>query len=140
MVAACAAVATGCAGAVPNQGDPSAPVLVKGSILDAAGKPVGNVTLQLEVFDLTAAPVGQRVPLAYHAMFGNQLDGTFAIHLTPTPELTAFSQQNGGFVNFHLMAIYPGDQLLIPSGFPREIAGNAWAGEVPTLELKPQGP
>jgi hypothetical protein len=123
-----------------GQGDPAAPVLITGKVLDAAGIPVGGATLQLVVNDYGAAQnVGDRVPQVFQASFTANADGTFAIHLAPTPELVAFGAKEGGYVNFNLIAIGPNSTLIMPWSFPRQLAGGggAWADAAPTVELRP---
>ena len=138
--AAAALVVAACIVPPPGtQGDPAAPILVRGTVHDTDGTPVAGAGLQLSVLDHANADVGERVPTVYIEHFAAGLDGTFAIHLAPTPVLTAFAAKNGGWVNFDLIALRPDTSLITPWGFPREIAGNGWAGEVPTVVLAPLG-
>ena len=130
--------AAGC-GLIPmGQGDPSAPVVVSGRVFDADAKPVGGATIQLVVNDYGAAVnVGDTVPTVYQQSFSAGPDGTFSLHLAPTPELLAFAAKEGGFVNFDLNASI--GTTAARWGFPRELSGGAWMGDVPFVELRPIG-
>ena len=131
---------TGCGGGLPGaQGDAAAPVLVSGRVVDAAGAPVGGAPIQLVVNDYGAnIPVGGVVPNVFQASFTANVDGSFAIHLAPTPELLAFAQEEGGFVNFNLYSARPGQAPAVWA-FPRELIGGTWAGDIPAVELHPIG-
>lgn len=131
-VAACGALSGG-------QGDPSAPVLITGRVLDARGIPVGGATLQLEVFDDTNAQVGVRIATVFEASYTAAIDGTFSIHLAPPPELVAFSTKNNGYVNFQVIAIAPDRSLISPFAFPRQLQAGVWADEIPVVELRSLG-
>jgi hypothetical protein len=127
-----------CAGTIGGQGDPAAPVLIAGKVLDAGGNPIGGATLQVVVNDYGAAPnVGDRVPQVFQASFTANVDGTFSIHLAPTPELIAFASKEGGFVNFNLYAVGPNSALITPWAFPRQLENGTWADAVPSVELRP---
>ena len=127
----------GCGLLSAGQGNPAEPVLVTGRVLDAVGRPVGDATLQLQVSDYASADVGEAVPTVFHQTFSTKADGTFALHLAPTPARLAFGEREGGFVNFDLIALIGGSAA--PWGFPRELAGGAWAGDAPFVELRPIG-
>lgn len=132
-----ASAVMGCGFLSGGQGNPADPVLVTGRVLDADGRPVGGAHLELQVNDYAAADVGEAVPLVFHQSFSANVDGTFALHLAPTPALLEFGAKEGGFVNFDLIALV--GTTAAPWGFPRELASGTWAGEPPFVELRPIG-
>jgi hypothetical protein len=127
----------GCGFLSGGQGNPADPVLVTGRVLDADGRPVGGAQLQLQVNDFGAADVGEAVPVVFHQSFSANADGTFALHLAPTPALLELGAKEGGFVNFDLTALV--GTTAAPWGFPRELSSGTWAGEPPFVELWPIG-
>jgi hypothetical protein len=136
--AAVVGLAASACGFLPgSQGNPSEPVLVTGRVLDVDGRPVGGAQLELQVGDYAAADVGEAVPVVFHRSFSTNTDGTFALHLAPTPELLAFAEKEGGFVNFDLIALF--GTTAAPWAFPRELVAGAWAGQPPFVELRPIG-
>ena len=130
-------MAAGCGLLTAGEGNPADPVLVTGRVLDADGRPVGGARLELQVSDYASADVGETVQTLFHQTFSARADGTFAIHLAPTPALLAFGEREGGFVNFDLTAII--GSSVAPWGFPRALQGGAWADEPPFVELRPIG-
>ena len=127
----------GCGLIGDRQGNPAEPVLVAGRVLDAEGRPVANAAIQLSVSDYSGVNEGDAVPTIFHRSFSTGPDGTFAIHLAPTPELLAFAAEEGGFVNFDVVALIGTTPALW--GFPRELVGATWAGDPPLVELSPRG-
>jgi hypothetical protein len=136
---ALALVLGGCAAVPSSQGDPEAPVLVSGRTVDGSGAPIGGARLELQVFDDADVDVGEVVPVVFHQSFTAGADGTFVLHLGPTPELRAFGAQNGGFVNFQLVALAPERGLTFPFAFPRELGPTGWADAPPTVTISPNG-
>jgi hypothetical protein len=128
----------GCSFLPGNQGDPSAPVLVTGQVLDVNGQPAAGAQIQLSVFDDQKAVVGQRVPTAYEGSFTAGGDGSFVLHLAPTPELIAVGGRNGGFVNFQLIGNLGSPQISF-WGFSRELRAPGWADDPPRVVLRPAG-
>jgi hypothetical protein len=135
---AIALAAIGC-GLIPTgQGNPAEPILVTGRVIDADGRPVGGASLELDVRDYAAAVnVGDTVPTVFHRSFSANADGTFALHLAPTPELLAFAAKEGGFVNFNLIALWDGTAA--PWAFTRHLDRQRWADDPPLVELRPIG-
>jgi hypothetical protein len=133
------AMLAGCSLVPGNQGDPSAPVLVTGRILDAAGAPVGNAFLELQVFDDANVEIGQTVPIVFHQSFTANADGTFTLHLAPTAELRAFGTKNGGFVNFQLFGAAPNHAPIFPFAFSRDLGPAGWADAAPIVTISPNG-
>ena len=138
-IAACGVVACGSAPIPGTQGDPGAPIVVRGTVAGADGAPFAGAGLQLSVLDHANAQLNQPVPTVYQEQFAAGIDGTFAIHLAPSPALTAFAAKNGGWVNFNLLAFSPDSSLIFPTVFPRELAGPAWAGSPPVAHITPDG-
>ena len=138
LTMAAGAFLTGCGLLPGGQGDPSAPVLITGRVLDADGRPVGNVAIEVDVRDCAAAiNVGDVVPTVFHQSFTGGPDGSFTLHLAPTPALLAFAAKEGGFFNFSLIAHW--GTVAAPWGFTRDLDGQTWAGDPPLIELRPIG-
>ena len=133
-----AAVVVGCGFLPAGQGNPAEPVLVTGRVVDASGRPVAGARLELNVNDYGAAiDVGDVVAVVFQQSFSANADGTFKLHLAPTPALLAFGAKEGGFVNFNLYAL--SGTTIAPWGFTRHLDGQAWAGEPEFFELRPLG-
>jgi hypothetical protein len=127
----------GC-GVIPlGQGNPAEPILVSGRVLDSQGRAVGGARIDVQVNDYGAAiNVGDGVPIVYVQSFKANPDGTFEIHLAPTPALVAFADRQGGAVTFNLYA-YVGSSVA-PSAFTRFVKGDAWVDEpVLSIDLRP---
>ncbi|HXI44740.1 MAG TPA: hypothetical protein VNH13_00385 [Candidatus Acidoferrales bacterium] len=139
------AAALGCEGTPvatldPNaQGDPSAPLLIRGQIVDAAGRPIAGAQLGLSVSDFAHSQVGQPVKVLFNRTFIAAADGTFALHVAADATLAAIANTNGGYVNFDLLALTPDGRVVRPFAFPRQVAGAGWAGDVPTVVINPNG-
>jgi hypothetical protein len=121
-----------------SQGDPGAPVLVTGRVLDANGQPAAGAQMLLTVFDPSNIVVGPRIGTAYSGSFTANGDGSFVLHLAPTAELLAVGAQNGGFVNFQLTGNLGSPQISL-WGFSRELKSEGWADDPPTVVLRPAG-
>ena len=132
-------VVAACAGVAGSQGDPAAPVLVTGRVVDASGNPVSGARLQLSILDYEHSELNQPVPVVFSETYSANLDGTFALHLAPTPAIAAKGETNGGFVNFDLVVLASDTSFITAWGFPRELSGPGWAGEIPTVVLAPLG-
>ncbi len=132
------AILAGCSGYLTEEGDPSAPILVRGRVVDASGGGMSGAGIHLTAFENPggAAP-GVAVPAVYDGEFRAGLDGTFTIRLAPTPALTELAKNNGGFVNFTLVAFRGG--AASPFAFPRELVDGTWAGAVPSFVFGPNG-
>lgn len=129
----------------PPQGDPVAPVLVRGVVLDAAGQPVGRALVQLQVSDRSSegdAVEGGEAPSAGNAAgrrfqrdYRAHGDGRFEIRLWPGDVFRETGGQPAAHVNFQLRA----SSDAVPSGrhsFRREVGGSRWAGDVPDVTLR----
>jgi hypothetical protein len=126
----------GCSMYLSNEGDPAAPILVQGRIVDASGGGMSGAGVTLQVSDVDGVEDGESVPVVYQGQFSAGLDGAFTIRLAPTPELVALAARNGGFVNFSLV-VFAGEAA--PFGFPRELRDGTWAGGIPTFVFGPDG-
>ena len=137
--AAIALLLAGCIGA-PPQGDPGAPVLIRGQVLDATGGPLGGAVLSLTVKDFANVEVGDAVAVLFNADFVAGGDGRFEIHLAIDPGLSEVAASNGGFVNFDLTVLLPDRSgMVFPFSFPRDVVDGAWAGAVPGVTISPNG-
>ena len=126
-------------GSASGQGDPAAPLLVRGKVVDAAGVPIGGARLQVEVRDMERSQVGQPIPLVFQATYTANADGTFAIHLPPTSAIAAKAATNGGYVTFHVTVISPDQAVAFPFGFERRVGASGWLDEAPELRAGPTG-
>ena len=133
LLATAALVTAGCTAYLVEEGDPSAPVLVRGRVVDASGGGMSGARIVVRVAD-PAVPAGDAAPL-YEGTFSAGLDGTFLARVAPTPALTAHAAARGGVVNVTL-AVYAGAE---PFAFQRELRDGTWAGEVPAFLFGPDG-
>ncbi len=118
-----------------TQGDPAAPVLVNGTVVDAEGGRVAGATILVEILDDANAPVG-RESVVWRSTYTANLDGTFSIHFAPSSELEAFSMEKySGFVNFHITAIAPDSSRSQPLRVTRELKAGGWADNVVDIGL-----
>jgi hypothetical protein len=137
VLVALASLIAGCLGANPSQGDPSAPVLVRGVVLDAAGQPVGGAPLTLSVSDWTAElQPGDSVPVLFSRQYTARPDGGFEIRLWPGDVLREAGGGPVEFINFDLAGMARPNQVGLWA-FPREVRGAYWTGEVPEVTLRP---
>jgi hypothetical protein len=127
---------TGCSAYLSEEGDPRAPVLVQGRVVDASGGGMSGAEILVQVPDHARGQVGDTVPLVYEGRFRAGLDGAFVVRLAPTPALTAFAGGDGGSVSFSL---YVFAEPVEPFSFSRELRAGAWVGEVPTFVFGPDG-
>jgi hypothetical protein len=135
-----AALAIAACGGLPGaQGDPSAPVLVRGRVVDANGSAVAGAAIQLEVFDEAHAQVGQAIPDVFRQTYTSGLDGTFEIHLLPPADLAAFAKANSDYVNFSAIALTADGAFIGPFGFSRQIVLGSWAGAPQSFVVGPKG-
>jgi hypothetical protein len=134
------AALAGCLPGALNQGNPAEPVLISGRVEAADGRPVGNAQLLVNVFgDSRNAAPGTYVGNVFEQTFAAGPDGTFTLHLAPTPGLRAAGLANGGFVNFQVTAIWGSPETIGLFAFPRELGGQGWADAAPTIVLRPIG-
>jgi hypothetical protein len=126
----------GCSAYLSEEGDPTAPVLVQGRVVDASGGGMSGAQVRVQVRDDAQAQVGQTVPVVYEGTFRAGLDGSFVVRLAPTPAMTALAGGDGGSVNFSLYVF--ADELR-PFIFPRELRNGTWAGAVPEFVFGPDG-
>jgi hypothetical protein len=134
-------LATALAGCVlpGSQGDPSAPILITGRVQAADGTPVSGAALELWVTDFTG-PIVQagEQPTIFRHTYASGADGTFALHLAPTPDLLALAGRSRGSLSFNLLASWGSTPRTIAfSTFARDVGGNAWAGDIPAVVLEP---
>lgn len=128
--------ATGCNAYLVNEGDPAAPILVQGRVVDSSGGGMSGARVEVWVGDYRDVQVGESVPIVYEGSFSAGLDGTFVVRLTPTPAMIELAGGDDGFVNFNLVVFA---NAPAPFAFQRELRGGTWAGEVPELIFGPDG-
>ena len=128
-------VASGCNAYLVDEGDPSAPILVQGRVVDASGGGMSGARILVRMTDDRNRPAGEAAPIVYEGTFSAGLDGTFVARVAPTPALTALAGANGGVVNVTL-AVFAG---AAPFAFPRELRDGTWGGSVPAFVFGPEG-
>jgi hypothetical protein len=122
-----ALMALACSALPGSQGDPSAPILLTGSVSDMDNKPVAGATIVVEFLDDANAPVGHE-PVVLRTTYQAGLDGRYTIHFAPTPELVAMSvQKYFGFLNFQVTAIAPDGSRSLPLRMTRSVGNGTWA-------------
>ncbi len=137
LVVGVSIVLAGCLGR-EVQGDPIAPVLVRGVVVDPSGQPAGGAALELSVSDWTAdLEPGDVVPVLFARQYRAHADGTFEIRLWPGDVLSEAGVSQAPFINFDLTALIPASRSGARWSSPREISGARWAGEVPDVTLRP---
>lgn len=130
-----ALIATGCNSYLVNEGDPNAPILVQGRVVDASGGGMSGARIEVQVADDRGAQVGDAVRIVYEGQFSAGLDGTFVVRLAPSPELAAHAVEAGGVVSVTLLVFADAD----PFTFPRELRDGIWLGDVPSFVFGPDG-
>ncbi|HJP89355.1 MAG TPA: hypothetical protein VJ850_10005 [Candidatus Limnocylindrales bacterium] len=128
-------VVAGCAGYPGNQGDAIDPVLVKGLVLNKLGVPYAGATLELHVVDPRPEATGGS-PIRFLRRFTSNFDGTFALHVSPTPELVALAAANGGSLSFRLVAVFPDEPKGASGTFNRGLEAGLWGAFIPDLLLR----
>lgn len=125
--------ATGCNSYLVNEGDPSAPILVQGRVVDASGGGMSGARILVSVEHSVRAGVTKTV--GYEATFNAGLDGTFVVRLAPDPALIEQLGPSGGVVKVTLVVFADA----APFAFSRELRDGTWAGPVPEFVFGPDG-
>ena len=137
LLVALATLATGgCTSYLVDEGDPAAPILVQGRVVDASGGGMSGATVELQADAEMDTDAGEATALMELGSFRAGLDGFFVVRLAPSAELTARADKNGGAVLFTLVA-FEGPTFAFP--FSRELRNGTWVGEIPTVEFTPNG-
>lgn len=134
LVLAALVAVSGCNSYLVDEGDPNAPVLVQGRVVDASGGGMSGARILVRVVG-SAAEIGEAVPLVYEGTFSAGLDGTFVVRLAPTPALIAHASATAGVVNVTLDVFADA----APFAFERELRNGTWAGAVPAFVFWPGG-
>jgi hypothetical protein len=124
-------IATGCNSYLVDEGDPNAPVLVQGRVVDASGGGMSGARIQVSI-EYSVSPAET---IGYEATFRAGLDGTFVVRLAPDPELIEHVGPSGGVVSFKLVVFADA----APFTFQRELRNGTWAGAVPEFVFGPDG-
>ncbi len=127
-----ALVVTGCNGYLVDEGDPGAPVLVQGRVVDASGGGMSGASIVVQVEHDVDNGV---TTLGSEARFRAGLDGTFVVRLAPFPEQIEKVGPSGGVVNVTLVVFADA----APFTFPRELRNGTWVGAVPEFIFGPEG-
>lgn len=112
-------------------GDPLAPTVIEGIVLDLDRRPVPGASVSIAVEE--AAPE----LLAVTVTTGP--DGRFAIPVAPTPDLRAVAAERGGEVAFSLSAVLPDGTFSGGWSFSRAPTGSGWGGPTPRVMLSREG-
>ena len=135
-----ALLTAGCAGWPGNQGDPGAPIVVRGTVFNKFGVPYAGANLLLQAVDDQHVPAVQNASLVLSARFTSSFDGTFELHLAPSATLSRLAADHDGSVHFKLVASYPGEAGIPAVEFSRAVTGSGWAGTAPVFELRAPPP
>ena len=128
-----ALVTTGCNAYLAEEGDPSAPVLVQGRVVDASGGGMSGARILVSVEHSVRAGVLETVGM--EATFSAGLDGTFVVRFSPAPEMIENVGPSGGVVKVTLVVFADA----APFTFQRELRNGTWAGPVPEFVFGPDG-
>lgn len=147
LIVAVAITFVGCgfAKAPGTQGDPAAPVIVRGTVRDDSGAPIARAGLRLTVLDYANPGRDPREPVIFSGQFVADVDGTFVIHLGVTHGLESFAETYGPWVPFDLIVSTPESIVLAPGSliastqFTRQLEGGAWVDAAPVLRVTPSG-
>jgi hypothetical protein len=127
--------ATGCNAYLANEGDPAAPILVQGRVVDSSGGGMSGARIQVHVAEPNDMVGGVTVTNGYEATFSAGLDGTFVVRLAPSPALIAKAGASGTMVTVTL-TVFANET---PFAFRRELRNGTWAGAVPAFVFGPEG-
>ena len=128
-----AALTAGCNAYLVDEGDPGAPILVQGRVVDSSGGGMSGARILVQVEHSVRAGVTET--LGYEGTFSAGLDGTFVVRLAPTPDLIEHVGPSGGVVKV-TVAVFAD---AAPFVFQRQLRNGTWAGEVPTFIFGPEG-
>ena len=128
-------LATGCNSYLVDEGDPSAPILVQGRVVDSSGGGMSGARILVQVSDERRADAGVTQTIGYEATFSAGLDGTFVVRLAPDPALIERVGPSGGVVKVTLVVFADA----APFAFSRELRNGTWAGAVPVFVFGPDG-
>ena len=125
-----AAITVGC-------GVTSEPAVVEGTLVDALGQPVPNVTVVLDAFDNRGKAPGEGFePFEVETTTGP--DGQFAFRFAPSDRLRRLAGANAPAVNFAITALIAAKAHWSWS-FSREMGATGWRHETTPVRLVPTG-
>jgi hypothetical protein len=128
----------GCLGANPPQGDPAAPVLVRGAVSAGTGLPAGTAQLRLVATSwLSAQPPREELPVTFEREYTPHPDGRFELRLWPGDVLRESGGRPASAISFDLLALGADGQVVAAAPFTREVAGSRWDGAAPEVTLRP---
>jgi len=133
LAAATLGVTTGCNAYLVNEGDPSAPILVQGRVVDSSGGGMSGARVLVSLEHSVRAGVTETI--GYEATFSAGLDGTFVVRLAPDAALIENVGPSGGAVKITLAVFADA----APFTFQRELRNGTWAGAVPEFVFGPDG-
>ena len=116
----------------------SEPAVVEGTLVDALGQPVPNVTVVLDAFDNRGKAPGEGFePFEVETSTGP--DGRFAFRFAPSDRLRRLAGANAPAVNFAIVAFDPRQKLTWSWSFSREMGATGWQHETTPVRLVPTG-
>jgi len=110
--------------------------VVEGTLVDAVGQPVPNVTVVLDAFDNRGKAPGEGFePFEVETTTGP--DGRFAFRFAPSDRLRRLAGANAPAVNFAITAFDPRQKLTWSWSFSREMGATGWQHETTPVRLVP---
>ena len=126
-----AAITVGCAVT-------SEPAVVEGTLVDALGQPVPNVTVVLDAFDNRGKAPGEGFePFEVETTTGP--DGRFEFRFAPSDQLHRMAGANASAVNFAIAAFDARRQLTWMWSFSRQMGAGGWEHDPTPVRLAPVG-
>lgn len=123
----------GCSPAPPD--DASAPVLVRGTVLDVEGQAIAGASFTLSISDwLGEREPGEEIPVLFRREYTADPDGAFEIRLRPADVQREVGDDQASFMVFELAAMSPGHDGVW--AFSRTASGDQWAGDVPQVTMR----
>jgi hypothetical protein len=121
-----------------GEDDPSAAILFTAEVVTLTGAPVPGARYRLQVFDDPDAAFTQSEPPAIDDVYTAGADGTFVVHLEPSPRHEAFTRGHARPITFQVFVMAPDGELIFPFGFERDVGTDGWAGDPLLVTISPE--
>jgi hypothetical protein len=116
----------------------SEPAVVEGTLVDAVGQPVPNVTVVLDAFDNRGNAPGEGFE-QFEVETTTGPDGRFEFRFAPSDQLRRLAGANARAVNFAITAFDPRRRLTWSWSFSRGFGTTSWQHEATPIRLTPVG-